>query len=147
MDNAAHQEPESAGRTIRDELNALRKMYPSKVGPVLRGSATPRSAANAILWVLLKSGDGEISLHKTLFHKKKAMTAAQWAHYMGHTVFKGTRGKSGTQAEIKGILEGAIIPGAGVRSGVGYDLHAVVGYALQQSIPAKILASWNQRSR
>lgn len=143
MDKEDLPEAASAGRTIKNELESLRKMYPRKSGPRLSNASSPKSAANAVLWVLLNADDsGDLALHKTLFHKKKPMSASAWADFFDRKVFNGSG--SGTPSQRKGILRGSIIPGTNMRGSHTYDVQAVVGYALQRSIPSAILANWNQ---
>lgn len=137
MDKWALAEGAEAGNTIREELLLLERLLPNKKGSVLRPEGGgPASAKCAILWVLLKGDDGEISLHKSLFRRNESMTLAQWAQYMDKKVFNGTGTKlrsDPTPSERKGILKGAIIPGVNSHVQLGYELYAVIGYAISDS--------------
>lgn len=143
MDKEDLPEAESAGRTIQEELEQLKRAYPNKRGPRLANARSPKSARFATLWVLLKNSDAELALHKSLFVKKKAMSAGEWAEYFKTHVFKGWNNQ-GNAAQRDGILEGAIIPGVDTRGNSTHSLYSVIGYAIQKSVPAAVLRSWNQ---
>lgn len=138
--------PDSMGRTIRDELLNLRKMYPVKNGLRLKQRNAPNRAKFATLWVLLRD-DNRASVHASLFVRKSAVSASEWDDFFKRKVLHGTNDRAEDPARRMGILSGAIIPGANIRSGGVFELQAVVGYALHQSIPSKILSAWNQAKR
>ncbi len=135
--------PPKSGRTVRDELDQLRKMYPRKNGLRLRNAESPKSARFATLFVLLRD-ENRASVHASLFEKKRSQNDDEWHEYFVRKVLKGTDKNSDDPARRLGVLAGAIIPGTNVRSNGIFHLQAVVGYALHKSIPSRLLSAWNK---
>lgn len=131
------------GKTVRDELENLRRMYPQKRGLKLSGPNTPKRGKFATLWVILYD-DERASVHASLFEKKHALNDDEWLEFFRKQVLEGTHSNEDAPPKRLGILHGAIIPGTNVRTNKIFRLRAVVGYAIHGSIPSRLLGAWNQ---
>jgi hypothetical protein len=134
---AEHTDSPASGRprTVRDEINAVRRAYPNKKGVELWAGAKVAGAKFATLWFVIKERDtANVQLHKSFFEKHQPQSTAWWRDYFADTVFSGGRG---------GVLENSIMPGIKVRMGgqIGGSVfvYAVIGYALHKSMPPSVL--------
>lgn len=70
---------------IADRLLALQRTYP-KIGPAQflhsRASDLKRRGRAVVLIMVVRSGDGRYSIHRTQFSRAKAMSVNQWADWL-----------------------------------------------------------------
>lgn len=70
---------------IKDRIEQLRRVYPL-VGPSRFLYAKPadlnKRSRRVQVYLLMKSADDRVSIHKTIFEKGQAMSVAQWADWL-----------------------------------------------------------------
>lgn len=119
------------GATLGNELEQLRKLYPSKSGLRIRskGESASRKTKFATLHLLIEA-NGDYELHDTLFEKRDAKSNSWWSNYFTTRVFAGIGGKSASPAQRLGVLEGSILPGLRRSTRLHWECKMIIGYHL-----------------
>lgn len=102
---------------IGKRLEALRRSYP-RIGPALYLHATKdelRKRGNSIiLYSILWSDEGRVSLHRTEFKKKYIMTVPQWADWL--------------QANVPDVMRNSVLAYANRAGNDSWNIDRIVGW-------------------